>query len=206
MTTKILRYVSVGLTTVLAGLAWGETLYMSSGRDGVVYIGAAPVSSSFAAYKDRTERRRKDEVIPEPTANRLLDKSRLDLLVSEVAHGYELDSALLHALISVESRYNPNALSSRGAAGLMQLMPATARRYGVDDALDPEQNLRGGAKYLRDLLAMFGSDVRLALAAYHAGERTVVKYQNSMPPLQATINFVNVVLERYHKFRNASGH
>lgn len=205
MTTKILRYVSVGLTVALAGLAWGETMYMFSGMDGAVHFNTPPAIAYFPPANDQSDRHRKSEKIPDLNHTTTVDHSRYDLLVTEIARGYELDSALLHAVIAVESRYNPNALSPNGAAGLMQLMPATAKRYGVDNALDPEQNLRGGAKYLRDLLSLFGSDIRLALAAYHAGETAVARHQNNIPPFQATVEFVTRVLERYHKYRAGSG-
>jgi soluble lytic murein transglycosylase-like protein len=88
----------------------------------------------------------------------------------------------------------------------MQLMPGTAKRYGVENVFDPEQNLRGGAKYLRDLLEKFGSDARLAIAAYQAGELNVIRYQNSIPPFRTTIEYVSKVLDYYHKFRAAAGH
>jgi soluble lytic murein transglycosylase-like protein len=102
-------------------------------------------------------------------------------VVEEVSRAYGLESALLHAVISVESSYNPKAVSKAGAAGLMQLMPGTAKRYGVADAFDPAQNLRGGANYLRDLLKLFDSDVSLALAAFNAGEDAVMRYGNRIP-------------------------
>lgn len=185
-------------------------MHMFSRQDGSMYFSAVPTASRFTAYSNPRRLEYRKRLIA--SAGRiningiLSDKARYDLLVDEVARGYQLDSALLHALISVESRYNPRALSPAGAAGLMQLMPATARRYGVNDVLDPEQNLHGGAKYLRDLLGMFGSDVRLALAAYHAGEYAVVRHQNNIPPFQSTIDFVARVLDLYQRYRGASGH
>lgn len=206
MTTITLRYISVGLVVALSGPVWGDAIYMFSRQDGSVYFSGAPAAPRFSTYNKagRSDRRLKrlSMSVPSININSILpDKSRYEPLVDEVARGYQVDSALLHAVISVESRYNPNALSPVGAVGLMQLMPATARRYGVDDALDPEQNLRGGAKYLRDLLKMFGSDIRLALAAYHAGENAVVKYQNNIPPFESTMQFVSRVLELYEKYR-----
>lgn len=210
MTSKLLRYLSVGLAVCLAGTAWGDTMYMFSRQDGSVYLSGAPASPRFGAYGNgsRSDRRPPRRLVPAAPANGsgvLYGKSRYDLLVAEVARGYKLDSALLHAVISVESRYDPNAMSPAGAVGLMQLMPATAKRYGVDDALDPEQNVRGGARYLRDLLSMFGSDLNLALAAYHAGENAVARHQNTIPPFQATMDFVARVMDVYQTYRGASG-
>jgi soluble lytic murein transglycosylase-like protein len=128
-------------------------------------------------------------------------KPQYDRLVDEVARTYGLDSALLHAVISVESRYSPNAVSKKGAAGLMQLMPVTAKRYGVADALDPVQNLHGGAKCLRDLLKKFNNDVSLALAAYNAGENAVVRNGYRIPPYRETVAYVPKVLGFYRKYQ-----
>jgi soluble lytic murein transglycosylase-like protein len=128
-------------------------------------------------------------------------KADYELVVNEVARTYGLESALLHAVISVESRYRPRAVSRRGAAGLMQLMPATARRYGVVDPLDPVQNLHGGAKYLRHLLKRYDNDVSLALAAYNAGETAVARHGRQIPPFRETTSYVPRVLGFYRKYR-----
>jgi soluble lytic murein transglycosylase-like protein len=115
-----------------------------------------------------------------------------------------LDPALLHAVISAESGYNPFARSPKGAVGLMQLMPDTATRYNVSNRLDPQQNILGGARYLRDLLAMFNNDVRLAVAAYNAGEKAVVKYGNRVPPYPETVAYVPRVLNYYRLYGGRS--
>lgn len=119
-------------------------------------------------------------------------------LISTVAKELKLDAALLHALITVESGYDPKARSPKGAMGLMQLMPDTARRYAVANVWDPGENLRGGARYLRDLLAMFDDNLSLALAAYNAGEKAVVQYGNKIPPYPETRSYVPRVLQQYH--------
>jgi soluble lytic murein transglycosylase-like protein len=100
-------------------------------------------------------------------------------------------------VISVESRYNVKAVSKKGASGLMQLMPETAKRYGVADIFDPLQNIRAGAQYLRDLLKMFNNDMRLALAAYNAGENAVVRHGSKIPPYRETTAYVPKVLAFY---------
>jgi soluble lytic murein transglycosylase-like protein len=120
-------------------------------------------------------------------------------VVQEVSQAHGLDSALLHAVISVESGYNPKAVSRKGAAGLMQLMPETARRYGVANALDPRENLHGGARYLKDLLNLFDNDLSLALAAYNAGEAAVIKHGRRIPPYGETLRYVPKVLDLYHR-------
>lgn len=132
----------------------------------------------------------------------LARKAGFDQMVDEVSRTYGMESALLHAVISVESHYNPKAVSNKGAAGLMQLMPQTAKRYGVVDAFDPLQNLDGGAQYLRDLLRMFNNNVSLALAAYNAGEHAVMKHGNRIPPYRETLNYVPRVLDFYQRYRS----
>ena len=123
-----------------------------------------------------------------------LRKLQFDDLVNRAAQTHGLDPSLLHAVIRAESAYNPEAVSSKGAVGLMQLMPGTAARYGVRNPYNPEDNVFGGARYLRDLLGMFRSDVRLAVAAYNAGEGNVMKFGNQVPPFAETQGYVSKVL------------
>jgi soluble lytic murein transglycosylase-like protein len=143
-------------------------------------------------------------VVPEEYTGKPLyiiaDKILYDRMVNKIARTYGLESALLHAVISVESRYSPTAVSKAGAIGLMQLMPETAKRYGVVDPLDPLQNLRGGARYLRYLLKKYNNDRNLALAAYNAGEASVAKYGNQIPPYPETTNYVPRVMGYYRKY------
>lgn len=122
-------------------------------------------------------------------------------LIEDEARAQGLDPALLQAVIRVESGFNPAAVSSKGAMGLMQLMPATAKRYGVGDAFDPLQNIRGGTKYLKDLLQMFGQDIELVLAAYNAGENAVIRHGRRIPPYQETLNYVPKVMRHYDALR-----
>lgn len=117
-------------------------------------------------------------------------------LIHEAARRYELSPVLIHAVILAESGYRADAVSSRGAVGLMQLMPATAQRYGVTDLRDPAQNIGGGTRYLRDLLARFNYDLFLTLAAYNAGEGSVLRY-GGIPPYAETEQYVGRVLEHY---------
>ena len=122
-------------------------------------------------------------------------------LINSLAHKYRLDSDLVHAVVTMESAYDPRALSKKGAVGVMQLMPGTARRYGVSDRENPEQNVTGGVRYLRDLLLQFRS-VSLALAAYNAGEGAVQRYGNKIPPFPETQRYVYKVLTHYKKLKN----
>jgi soluble lytic murein transglycosylase-like protein len=128
------------------------------------------------------------------------ERKRYHAHVVAAAREYELEPALIHAVISAESGYNPFARSPKGAKGLMQLMPATAQRYGVENPLDPEQNINGGAAYLRDLLTLFGNDMQLALAAYNAGENAVIRH-GSIPPYRETVQYVPKVLSYYKRYK-----
>ena len=125
------------------------------------------------------------------------NRKRFSGKIAEVANRYEVPEALLHAVITVESAYDPNAISRAGAVGLMQLMPATARRYGVINRRNPVANLSGGTRYLKDLLERFDSNIELALAGYNAGENAVEKFGNQIPPFDETRNYVRKVLELY---------
>ena len=115
--------------------------------------------------------------------------------VDRVAAQQALPPELVHSLIKSESDYNPNAVSPKGARGLMQLIPATARRFGVDDQSNPVQNLQGGARYLKYLLDLYHGDQTLALAAYNAGEQSVARYQG-VPPYPETQKYVVAVKQR----------
>ena len=125
-------------------------------------------------------------------------------MISKVAKEQKVDPALIHAVVTVESFYNPRAVSPKGATGLMQLMPDTAKQYGTTDLLNPLQNLRAGAKYLRALLSKFGHDIELALAAYNAGEGSVMRSGNKIPPYPETRAYVPKVLEYYERYRASS--
>jgi soluble lytic murein transglycosylase-like protein len=120
-------------------------------------------------------------------------------LIATHAKQYALDPALLHAVIKVESNFNPQAVSSKGAIGLMQLMPLTAAALHVPNPFDPNDNIRAGAALLRRLLDRFGGDLSLALAAYHAGERRVSQAVGT-PSLPGTQLYVERVLRHYDHF------
>lgn len=124
--------------------------------------------------------------------------------ITAAAQANRIDVALLHSVVEVESGYNPKAVSPKGALGLMQLMPDTARRYGVTDPLDAAQNLQGGARHLRDLLDRFSDDKKLALAAYNAGVGAVLAHGRRIPPYPETIRYVPAVLQRYELLRSGA--
>jgi len=116
--------------------------------------------------------------------------------ITKAAQKYGVDPKLVSAVAEAESGYRPDAVSSTGAVGVMQLMPDTAAALGVTNSYDPQQNIDGGTKYLKEMLNDFGGDVRKAVAAYNAGPQAVKKY-NGVPPYAETQNYVNKVLDLY---------
>ncbi len=143
------------------------------------------------------------------------DEEKYGAIVKQVAANHGIDPSLVHSIIRTESDFNPWAVSSKGAAGLMQLMPETARSYGVRNLFDPHENIKGGVMYLRDLMRVFDSRTDLVLAAYNAGLTAVQKY-GGIPPYPETIRFVEKVMTNYprstispgrkiYKFRDSSG-
>jgi soluble lytic murein transglycosylase-like protein len=133
------------------------------------------------------------------------DIRRFSSIIDVAARSHGVDPALVQAVITAESGFNPNAISRAGASGLMQLMPDTARRYGVGNIFDPVENIHGGVRYLRDLLALFNGDLRLALAGYNAGENAVIRAGHKIPPYQETLNYVPKVIHYYDRFRARPG-
>ena len=123
----------------------------------------------------------------------------LDEIITEIAYKFAIEASLVKAIIRAESNCNPNAVSSKGAQGLMQLMPGTARELNVTRPFDPRENIIGGVKYIKGLLASYG-DLRLALAAYNAGPGNVEKFAG-IPPYRETINYVKKVIRYYKKFK-----
>jgi len=123
--------------------------------------------------------------------------SRVDNLIRQYGSLYGVDPYLIYCLMSQESSFITQATSNKGAQGLMQLMPGTAARYGVTNPYDVAQNIKGGTRYLKDLLMMFNGRVDLALAGYNAGEGAVMKYGYTVPPYDETRNYVKLILKRY---------
>ena len=124
--------------------------------------------------------------------------SKVDSLIRYYGQQYGVDPYLIYCTMSQESSFNVGATSPKGAMGLMQLMPGTAARYGVTNPYDVAQSIKGGTRYLKDLLKMFNGRVDLALAGYNAGEGAVMKYGNSIPPYNETRNYVRLILKRYN--------
>ena len=180
----------------IALLSTGATMKVSAQRvegDTVVLVlkGGGEVGVPAAMLRGIVP----DEVIEEirPTADGPVDFERL---VAESAQRHGLDPALVRAVVGVESGFQPQAVSPKGAQGLMQLMPATARDLGVTDPLDPAANLDGGSRYLSSLVARYEGDLTRALAAYNAGMGAVARH-GGVPPYEETRKYVQRVLGRY---------
>lgn len=154
------------------------------------------------ALRLRTEAQAVPEPQREPSPPSPLENKPYAELILEAAKATALDPALVHAVIFVESRYDPAARSPKGAIGLMQLLPETAARYGVPNpALSIEANIRAGTRYLQYLMRLFDNRLDLVLAAYNAGENAVLRYGHRIPPYQETQHYVPAVLAKYREWR-----
>lgn len=166
-------------------------IYLFEDENGVVHISNVPVDPRF-----RFKLRESPDSKEAPASLYAEGRTSYDGLIQEVARKKEVDPDLLHAVVQVESAYDADALSSKGAIGLMQLMPETASRVGVLDPFHPAQNLEGGAEVLKALLEKYAGNLSLALAAYNAGEAAVDRYQE-VPPYPETQAYVRKVLDLY---------
>jgi soluble lytic murein transglycosylase-like protein len=155
---------------------------------------ARSVSVSVVRADPRTGRLVRTVIRTRPAAEPA-PASSIAETVDRIARQNQLSPELVHSVIRAESNYDPNAVSRKGAQGLMQLIPATARRFGVSDAFDPADNIQGGARYLKYLLALYQGDEALALAAYNAGEGAVARY-GGVPPFAETLDYVAKVRKR----------
>lgn len=201
------------LFAALVPLGWARAdIYGFIDENGVPQLANAPLDERYYLFKKETRPAAPageatalpDFPIAAPQRGAYVnpaDRKYYTPLISAVAKEHELDPALLHAVITVESGYNPKARSPKGAAGLMQLMPDTAKRYAVANIWDPRENVSGGARYLRDLLGLFNDNLALALAAYNAGEGAVTQYGNKIPPFAETVAYVPRVLQQYRLMR-----
>ena len=176
--------------SILAAERTGETIYQYMDSNGVVHFSNVPTNPRYKRLRgERTLARLK------PT----LPASKLNEAILQTSNRHSLSPALVHAVIRAESAYNPNAVSSKGAMGLMQLMPGTASLLKVSNPYDPEENISGGVRYLRYLLDRFGGNLELALAAYNAGESRVLR-TNQIPRISETQQYVRKVIRFYLDF------
>ena len=162
-------------------------VYRYTGADGRVWLTDHPQEITTSA---------KPTTIVKKTETRPLTRWEINHYVHAAAKKYGVDEKLVHAVIKTESTYRKAAVSKKGAAGLMQLMPATAERFGVSDRMDERQNIEGGVRFLRFLLDTF-KDTKLAVAGYNAGEHAVMRHKNRIPPYPETRNYVGLVMAAY---------
>ena len=173
-------------------------IYKFVDAKGRVHFSDRPLGSGY-----RLVLRSREGWKPRPVPDRASNIARFTPAIQQAAQHFQVDPALVHAVIAAESGYDPEAVSSAGAVGLMQLMPDTARRYGARDRRNPLQNIRAGVAYLKDLLHQFQA-LELALAAYNAGENAVARYGNRIPPYRETQTYVRRVLANYRRLRSTS--
>lgn len=207
MITKVTQRTQWWLVLLRAGLGilvfgcWtmsGQAKIYKYVKDGVVhYTDKPPAQAAYTIFQDASS----TPIIPTKTVitKTTFAKSAPYLtFIQQAAKTYQVHPDLIRAIIKVESNYNSRAVSPKGARGLMQLMPATAERFGVTDIFDPEENITGGVKYLRYLYNEFGEhNLELVLAGYNAGEEAVRKYGNKIPPYRETQQYVKRVLSLY---------
>jgi soluble lytic murein transglycosylase-like protein len=174
-------------------------IYRYIDENGVIHFTNCPRDPKFKLYI----RESKEDVGDDnhsSSASYIKDSNQYDSLISEFSKKYQVDFALIKAIIRTESGFNPFAVSRKGAKGLMQLMPETALRMNVSNIYNPKENIEGGVRYFKYLLSLFDNDLRLSLAAYNAGENLVGELR-SIPPYRETIDYVKKVLSYYQSYR-----
>jgi soluble lytic murein transglycosylase-like protein len=173
-------------------------IYRYVDERGVIHFTNCPRESKFKLYL--RESKEDGEEIRSLSVHYMKDSKHYDSLISEFSKKYQVDFALIKAMIRAESGFNPFAISRKGAKGLMQLMPETALRMNVSNLFNPKENIEGGVRYLKYLLSLFNNDLRLSLAAYNAGENLVSELR-SIPPYRETVDYVRKVLNYYQAYK-----
>jgi soluble lytic murein transglycosylase-like protein len=182
-------------------------IYRHQGEDGIIYFTNVPNDSRYRLFLKEYQKAARST--PAKVSAKGLPPlmpaytgylPEINTHIDAAAKYYELDRNLVQAVIQVESNYNPLALSPKGAQGLMQLMPGTARDLQVGDPFNPRENINGGSRYLRYLLDLFNNDLNLALAAYNAGPERVNQFRG-IPPYLETRNYVQKVMQKYQSLK-----
>ena len=195
-----MRYILLLCLYVSVYSTYAAKIYFYKDADGHVYLTDRPPHDGFRKVTSSEWMHKPMQSLD--TASFAKNRKRYSSLVSRAARRYRVDESLLDAVITAESAYDPRAVSRAGAVGLMQLMPGTAKRYGVDDRYNPEDNVYAGTRYLKDLLLQF-NNAELALAAYNAGENNVIRYDNKIPPFKETRRYVKKVMYYWNQYRSA---
>jgi soluble lytic murein transglycosylase-like protein len=173
-------------------------IYRYEDQNGVIHFTNCPRDARFKLYIRESK---EDVGAGNSSFSYIRDSNQFDSLISEFSKKYQVDFALIKAVIRAESGFNPLAVSRKGAKGLMQLMPETASRVNVSNIFNPRENIEGGVRYLKYLLSLFNDDLRLSLAAYNAGENIVAEVR-SIPPYRETVDYVRKVLSYYQSYRH----
>ena len=173
---------------------FADTFYRFVDQNGVIHFSNAPTDPRYKKVWVDRSRTRLTPTVPSTQLHHTITQT-----ITQTSNQHQLDPDLVRAIIRAESSFDPEAVSPRGAMGLMQLMPETASSLNVSNPYDPEQNISGGARYLRHLLDRFGGDVRLALAAYNAGESRVLR-ESRIPPISETREYVRRVMRYYEEY------
>ncbi len=195
MSMARVRSLLIGMTFGVAATAAHADIYSFVDTSGVTYYTNVPSDPRYEFLMATPSVKTQSGQSFDPAM--LARAARFDGIIEKAAAAAAVEPDLLRAVIVVESGFNARAVSKAGAVGLMQLMPATARRYGVSDRFDPEQNVHAGARYLQALIKRYGSDIKIALAAYNAGEEAVDRCGRCIPRYRETQAYVPRVWRMY---------
>ena len=175
-------------------------IYRYEDENGIIHFTNCPRDPKFKLFIRESKHDVGGEETPSPSSAPVKDAKHYDDLITEFSKKYEVDFALIKAIIRAESGFNPLAVSRKGARGLMQLMPQTALRMNVSNTFNPRENIEGGVRYIKYLLSLFNNDLRLSLAAYNAGENLVLELR-TIPPYRETVDYVRKVLNFYQSYK-----